>query len=139
MVMLLTAFMPTTNDASPLPPEGGSFPKGSDEPSPPSFLARSAMPKVGFGDLMKWVVERREAKREQWQRFKHKRKSRGKPKPVTREKKAEYQRRYRAKIKREAEALKSWDPNPAIQRERAAAEARRRRYKEKLDRKRGIV
>ena len=78
--------MPTTDPASSLPPEGGSFLKGSDEPSPPSFLARSAMPKAGFGDLMRWVVERREAKREQWQRFKHKRKSRGKAKPVTREK-----------------------------------------------------
>ena len=97
------------------------------------------MPKGGFGDLMRWVVERRETKREQWQRFKHKRKSRGLPRPVTKEKKAEYQRRYRAKIKRESEALKNWNPAPAIQREKTAAEARRRRYKEKLDRKRGIV
>jgi hypothetical protein len=87
---------------------------------------------------MAWVNERRQAKRDQWQRYKHKRKSRGTGKPVTREKKAEYQRRYRAKLKQQKEGLKDWNPNPAFAREKAAADARRRRYKEKLDRQKGI-
>ena len=96
------------------------------------------MPKAGFGDLMAWVVERRETKRQQWQAYKHKRKSRAKPKPISREKKAQYQRTYRAKIKAARKGLSTWNPNPALAREKKAAEARRRRYKEMLDRKRGI-
>jgi hypothetical protein len=129
--------MCSTPDPSPLLPEGGSFLKGSPEEAP-SFLARSTLPKAGFGDLMAWVVERREAKRQQWQDYKHKRKSQAKPKPISRAKKAQYQRTYRAKINAGRKGLSKWNPNPALAREKKAAEARRHRYKEMLDRKRGI-
>ena len=130
--------MTSTSDASSLPPEGGSFLKGSDEVSSPSFLSRSPLPKGGFGDLMLWCSRLQQAKRDQWQRYKARRKPRGKAKPLTKEKRNEYQRRYRAKAKQQKEALKDWNPNPALAREKAAAEARRRRYKQKLDRDKGI-